>query len=59
MNKETAITAISEMPQGFDLDLLMEKLVFIEKVEKGLEQLKNGQTLTHQQVIEKIKEWQK
>ena len=59
MNKEKAITAINDMPQDFDLDALMEKLIFIEKVEKGLEQLNAGNTLTHDQVKQKVKEWQK
>jgi len=59
MNKEKAITAINDMPQDFDLDALMEKLIFIEKVEKGLEQLNVGNTLTHEQVKQKVREWQK
>ena len=59
MNKETLIATINDMPQNFDLDVLMEKLIFIEKVEKGLEQLNAGNTLTHDQVKQKVKEWQK
>lgn len=59
MNKDKVITAINEMPQDFDLDILMEKLVFIEKVEKGLEQLNAGNTFTHEQVKQRVKEWQK
>ena len=59
MTKEKVMTAINDMPQAFDLDLLMEKLVFIEKVEKGLEQLNSGNTLTHEQVKQRVKEWRK
>ena len=59
MNREKAIATISDMPQDFDLDVLMEKLIFIEKVEKGLEQLNSGNTITHAQVKEKVKQWQK
>ncbi len=59
MKKDKVITAINEMPQDFDLDVLMEKLIFIEKVEKGLEQLNSGNTLTHEQVKQRVKEWQK
>lgn len=47
------------MPQDFELDILMEKLIFIEKVEKGLEQLNSGNNITHAQVKEKIRQWQK
>jgi len=59
MNREKAIATISDMPQDFDLDVLMEKLIFIEKVEKGLEQLNSGNTITHAQVKEQVKQWQK
>ena len=59
MNKEKLIATISDMPQDFDLEVLMERLVFIEKVEKGLEQLDSGNTLTHEQVKQRVKEWSK
>jgi len=59
MNREKLIATINDMPQDFDLETLMEKLIFIEKVEKGLEQLHSGNTLTHEQVKQKVKQWQK
>ena len=59
MNKEKLIATISDMPQDFELETLMEKLIFIEKVEKGLEQLNSGNTTTHEQVRQKVKQWQK
>ena len=59
MNKEKLIATISDMPQDFELETLMEKLIFIEKVEKGLEQLNSGNTITHEQVRQKVKQWQK
>ncbi|HWZ16265.1 MAG TPA: hypothetical protein VNW95_13585 [Mucilaginibacter sp.] len=59
MNKDKLIATISDMPEDFDLEVLMEKLIFIEKVEKGLEQLDSGNTLTHEQVKQRVKEWSK
>jgi hypothetical protein len=59
MNKEKLIATINEMPQDFDMEVLMEKLIFIEKVEKGLEQLDAGNTITHEQVKQRVKEWSK
>ncbi len=59
MNKDKLIATISDMPEDFDLEVLMEKLIFIEKVEKGLEQLESGNTLTHEQVKQRVKEWSK
>lgn len=59
MNKEKLIATINDMPQDFDLEVLMERLIFIEKVEKGLEQLESGNTITHEQVKQRVKEWPK
>ena len=59
MNKEKLMATINDMPQDFELEVLMERLVFIEKVEKGLEQLESGNTFTHEQVSQKIKAWSK
>ncbi len=59
MNKAKVISVINDMPQDFDLDILMEKLIFIEKVEKGLEQLNTGNTFTHEHIKQRVKEWQK
>lgn len=58
MRKQTAIEIIEAMPKEFDLDLLLEKLVFMEKVEKGLKQAKNGQTIPHEKVKKMVKKWQ-
>jgi hypothetical protein len=57
MKKEDVIEAMRELPQNFELESLLEKLVFIEKVEKGLLQLEQGITLSHDVVKEMSKQW--
>jgi hypothetical protein len=57
MKKETVIDAMTEMPQEFEPDILLEKLIFIEKVEKGLKQIRDGKTETHEEVKEIVKKW--
>lgn len=57
MKKETVIEAMRELPQNFELENLLEKLVFMEKVEAGLLQLEQGNTLPHDEVIEMTKKW--
>lgn len=57
MKKANVIEAINEMPNDFDLELLIEKLVFIEKVEAGLAQLEEGKTSPHEDVKELVKKW--
>ena len=57
MKKESVIEAMKELPQDFELEKLLEKLVFMEKVEAGLLQLQQGNTLPHDEVIKMTKRW--
>ncbi len=59
MKKSTAINAIEELPKEFDLDLLLERLVVIEKIDKGLAEIKSGKTVSHDSVKKLVKKWQK
>ncbi|MBP9924959.1 MAG: hypothetical protein KBF45_03135 [Cyclobacteriaceae bacterium] len=57
MKREKVIDVIKQLPQEFDLEELMEKLIFVEKVEQGLKQLNEGKTVDHGQVKEMVKKW--
>lgn len=59
MKRDKVIEAINELPKEFELEDLLEKLVFVEKVEQGLAQLKEGKTVTNTLVKEMVKKWQK
>lgn len=50
MNREQAIDVLQKLPQEFDLEELLEKLIFIEKVEQGLKQLDEEKNVLHQNV---------
>jgi hypothetical protein len=57
MKKETVIEALKKLPQDFELEKLLEKLVFMEKVENGLLQLEQENTIPHEEVIKISKQW--
>ena len=57
MKRDKAIETVKELPGEFDLDVLMERLVFVEKVETGLNQLEKGQTISHEKLKEVAKKW--
>jgi len=59
MKREKVLEALNELPKEFDLDVLLEKLVFVDKVNEGLSQIKKGKTLTHDKVKETVSKWQK
>jgi hypothetical protein len=57
MKKEKAIEAVKELPDEFKLEVLLEKLIFVDKVEKGLAQLENGKTKSHKKVKDLARKW--
>lgn len=58
MEKNRVIAAVQELPDEIDLDQLIERLIFIDKVEAGLEQLKTRNTIPHNEVEKIVKSWQ-
>lgn len=60
MKKETILQAINEFPKEVNLNALFEQLIVKEKIEKGLLQIENSQTVTHEDVIAHFnKKWLK
>ena len=51
MKKTTVINALNELPKEFNLDDLIERLIVIEKIEKGLREAKAGKTTPHEKVF--------
>jgi len=59
MTKENAVTVIKEMPVEFDVEELIERLLFIEKVEEARKEIKEGKSFTHSEVKNIIEKWHK
>lgn len=59
MTKEKVLEAIKDMPKDFQLDELIDKLIFIEKVEEGIKQVSEGQGVPHEEVKKIISEWRR
>jgi len=57
MRRTKVIDTVKEFPAEFELDALLERLVFIDKVEKGLKEVKKGKTVSHGKVKEIVKKW--
>jgi predicted transcriptional regulator len=57
MKKDKVLDTIKNLPQEFELDELLEKLIFIEKVDAGLAQAEKGQLIPHDKVKEAVKKW--
>ncbi len=59
MSKDTILSAVNAMPDEVELDVLLERLVFMAKVEEGLQQSRDGQMKTHKEVKKLAQAWSK
>ena len=59
ITKKDLLKYINDLPDQFSLDELMDKILFIQKIELGLEQSKNDQITSNEEVKERFKKWLK
>ncbi|MER3373313.1 MAG: hypothetical protein RIM83_01595 [Allomuricauda sp.] len=58
MNKSKVLETLENLPEEFSTKELIEKLLFVEKVEKGLKDYEEGRTIPFSEVKERInKKW--
>jgi len=48
---------IEKFPDQFSIDELVEKLIFIEKIENGNKQSENGEIITDSELDMEIEKW--
>ena len=59
LTKDRLRQSINKLPDSFTIDELIDQLIFIEKVEKGLEQSKERKVLSNENVKKIIEKWSK
>jgi hypothetical protein len=57
--KEKVIKAVEGLADDASIEDVMERLLFLSKVERGLEQADTGQTMSHSQAKERMSKWLK
>ncbi len=59
LTKDSVLKTISKLPENFNLDELIDKLIFIDKVETGLDQSIKNQVVSESQAKKKLSKWLK
>lgn len=54
ISKDKLVKSIKDMPDKFSLDELLDRIVFLQKVDIGLEQSRNGKTSSTVKAKEKL-----
>ncbi len=57
MTKGILFTAADQLPDQFELDELIDRLLLIQKIEKGREQSRNNQTHSQEEIKQLVKTW--
>jgi len=59
LTKNSVLKTINKLPDNIDLDELIDKLIFIDKVEKGLDQSLQKQVVSETLAKKKLAKWLK
>ena len=57
MRKSTVIESINKLPDEFSIDEIIERLIIIEKIERGRQEIKDGKVNTEEQAKSKLGKW--
>ena len=57
MTKNQVVDSLKNFPEKFSVEQLIEKLIFIEKVEEGLSQSKNNETVSMEDAKKRLHKW--
>jgi hypothetical protein len=55
--KKEALTAIAQLPETADVDMMMYRLYVIDKVMKGREAVEKGETISAEDLKREIESW--
>jgi predicted transcriptional regulator len=59
LTKEKIIETIKAMPEErfSDIDSVIEEIILLDKIEKGLDAVKNGDVLSEEDIDKEIEKW--
>ena len=55
--KEKVLQAVKELPDQSSYEDVMERIYFLYKVEKGIQQADSGQKVSHEEARARLKKW--
>jgi hypothetical protein len=57
INKTQLIHTLDKMPENMTIDQVIDQLIFLEKVQKGLDDSVEGRIRTREKAKEKLSRW--
>ncbi|MBI5915393.1 MAG: hypothetical protein HY842_08450 [Bacteroidetes bacterium] len=59
LTKNLVYTSLQDLPEEFELDDLVDRLIFMQKIKIGMEQTGEGKVKTHEEVKQMVTKWRK
>jgi hypothetical protein len=59
ITKTQLIDTLDKLPENLTIDQVIDHLIFVEKVQKGLDDSANGRINSNEEAKEKLKRWLK
>jgi predicted transcriptional regulator len=57
--KERMVQVIEEQPEDSSFDEILRELAFARMIERGLEDVRQGRTISHEEVVREVETWGK
>lgn len=57
ISKKSVLQGLEQLPDEFSVDELLERLLLIEKIETGLQQSTNKETISTEEAKQKLDKW--
>ncbi len=57
ITKTKLLSILDNLPENFTIDQLIDHIIFVEKVQKGLEDSENGRLHSKEEARQKLSKW--
>ena len=57
LTKANVIKTITRFPDNFSIDELVDKMILLEKIEKGIQDADKGRVISENELAKRIEEW--
>ena len=57
LDKEKVLETIQSLPEEFSLDELVGRLILLEKINTGLQEVEEGKVVSQEEAKERMKKW--
>lgn len=59
IDKKTIVEAMNNLPEDATVEDAIDYLLYLEGIDRGLEDVKAGRVITSEELLDRIKSWRK